>query len=44
MGIVVKVLAHGFVSVEGNASNRVLERYHDNQERPHVFIYIKGVA
>jgi hypothetical protein len=44
MGYVVKVTVSGFVSVEGNAANRVLERYHANNERPHVFIYLKGVA
>jgi hypothetical protein len=44
MGYVVRVTVSGFVSVEGNSSNRVLERYHQNNERPHVFIYLKGVA
>jgi hypothetical protein len=44
MGYVIRVTVGGFVSVEGNASNRVLERYHANSERPHVFIYLPGLA
>lgn len=44
MGTVVKITASGFVSIEGNASNRVLERYHWLGDRRPVFIYLPGVA
>lgn len=44
MGFVVKITASGFVSTEGNANNRVLERYHALGERPEAFIYLPGVA
>jgi hypothetical protein len=44
MGYVVKVTVSGFVSIEGNEANGVHELYHANSERPHVFIYLKGVA
>jgi peptidoglycan hydrolase-like protein with peptidoglycan-binding domain len=44
MGTVVKVTASGFVSIEGNASNRVLERFHSLGDRRPVFIYLPGVA
>jgi hypothetical protein len=38
-GTVVAVTAHGYVTVEGNASNRVLERFHLIGDRPTVWIY-----
>lgn len=41
MGIVVKVLGSGIVTVEGNASNQVLERYHPFGSRRMIFIYPK---
>jgi hypothetical protein len=44
MGYVVAVTAHGFSSVEGNASNRVLEQYHDLLERPMVFLYLPHIT
>lgn len=44
MGYVVKLTASGFVSIEGNANNRVLERWHQLGDRPAVFAYLPGVA
>jgi hypothetical protein len=44
MGFVVKVTASGFVSTEGNASNRVLERFHTLGDRRPVFGYLPGIA
>jgi hypothetical protein len=38
-GTVVAVTAHGYVTVEGNASNRMLERFHLIGDRPTVWIY-----
>lgn len=43
-GYVVKLTATGYVSVEGNASNRVLERWHQLGDRGNVFAYLPGVA
>lgn len=44
MGYVVKVGSGWFVSVEGNTSNGVHERFHRTSERPTVFLYLPGVA
>lgn len=44
MGYVVKIAASGFVSIEGNASNRLLERFHPFGDRGAVFIRLPGVA
>jgi hypothetical protein len=44
MGFVVKVAASGFVSMEGNASNRFLERFHPLGDRGSVFIRLPGLA
>lgn len=40
MGIVERVTASGFISIEGNASNRVLRRTHYTARRPLVFAYL----
>jgi hypothetical protein len=39
MGIVEKVVQHGFYSIEGNASNQVERRYHDFSAET-VFVYL----
>lgn len=38
MGLVSRVVRGGFYSIEGNASDRVLERFHPTGERPEVFL------
>lgn len=42
MGIVESVSSTGFTSIEGNASNRVLERFHPFGARPEVFVAVPG--
>jgi hypothetical protein len=44
MGLVARVVRGGFYSIEGNASNSVLERYHPTGERPMLFIAAAGTA
>lgn len=44
MGYVVKITTHGFASIEGNANNRVLERFHTIGERPMAFIWLPGLT
>ncbi len=44
MGIVVRVYAGGFESIEGNAANGVRDRFHSMQDRQPVFIYLKGAG
>lgn len=44
IGYVVKVLASGYVTVEGNSSNRVQQVYHPWNDRLRVFIWLPGVA
>lgn len=44
MGYVTAVTAHGFVSIEGNASNRVLEQFHTIGDRGAVFIWLPGLT
>lgn len=44
MGYVVKITAHGFASIEGNASNRVLEQFHQIGDRGDVFIWLPGLT
>jgi hypothetical protein len=41
-GLVVKITAHGFVSIEGNASNGVRERYHLVGDRDPLFLWLPG--
>lgn len=42
MGIVESVTSSGFTSIEGNASDSVLRRFHPFGERPEVFIAVPG--
>lgn len=44
MGYVTKVLASGYVTIEGNASNSVKQVYHPWNDRLRVFINLPGVA
>lgn len=44
IGYVTKVLASGYVTVEGNNDNRVVESYHPWNFRLRVFIALPGVA
>lgn len=44
MGFVIRVMAAGFVSLEGNASNRFLERFHPLGDRGSVFIRLPRLA
>ncbi len=42
VGIVESTTAHGFYSIEGNADNSVLRRYHPYGARPEVFVRVPG--
>lgn len=44
MGFVAKVTVSGFVYIAGNDGNAVREHFILNSARPHVFIYLKGIA
>lgn len=44
IGLVERVTHDGYWSIEGNASNQVLERYHPFGARPTVFVRVPGCA
>jgi peptidoglycan hydrolase-like protein with peptidoglycan-binding domain len=44
IGYIVKVLASGYVTIEGNYNNRVTQVFHRWNDQLRVFIYLPGVA